>query len=408
MSNISIASPLDSAMIGTSASDLIEGCRVQEPCPGRPEPVEVEPPLAVAFSGGGFRATLAAIGVGLFLADAGLLGRVRYFSSVSGGSVANGLVACAWEKLRARGFSSEAYERHVVHPLVDQISRRSLTATLVRNAWRTVGKKTRTDLLADFLDEWFFDQRRLEDLPGGIRFVFNAANISTGVRFGFERDVLGDWVIGRVATAGAGIRVAQAVAASAAVPGAFAPMRLDLPFPCAQGRTAMLVDGGAYDNLGLEVIDDLRDVCLVAINAGGVFQTGRWGWVPVARELKRASGLLYRQSSALRMRTMIERFRAWEFARDAGEPPPAWARQGVLFGLATTMGDSARREWLRDRPEPTRQEVVELALTPTSFGKFSRPLCERLIHRGWWLTGATLSRFHPSLLGSLPQRRPLS
>jgi hypothetical protein len=88
-------------------------------------------------------------------------------------------------------------------------------------------------------------------------------------------------------------------------------------------------------------------------------------------------------------------------------PPPPFARQGVLFGLATTMGKHATAEWLDGRPEPSFAEIETLALTPTSFEKFSAELCERLIHRGWWLTGATLSSFHRSLLGALPTWRPL-
>jgi NTE family protein len=364
--------------------------------------------VAVAFSGGGFRASLAAVGVVRFLADAGLLSRVRLVSSVSGGSVAHGLLAIAWRALSKNGFAPSGFDELVIRPLIDRITSASLSLALVRNVWRTVGSKTRTDVLADFFDDWFFHGALLEDLPPGTRFVFNAANLSTGVRFGFERDAVGDYVIGLVPTQGSRLRVAQAVAASAAVPGAFAAMKVELPFPCAAGREAALLDGGTYDNLGLEVADSLPQMLLVALNAGGVFQTGAWGWVPLARDLKRAAGLLYRQTNALRMRTMVERFAAWEHARATGQPPPSWGRQGVLFGLATTMDRKAPPEWVGSRPEASRDEIVELALTKTSFAAFDRALCERLVHRGWWLAGATLTAFHRSSLpAQLPVWRPL-
>ena len=404
----SVHSPLDSPSIGTASKDLIEGCEIWEPRPAKPDSVPVAPPFAVAISGGGFRATLAGLGTLRFLADADLLGRVRYLSSVSGGSLANALVSTSWAELSANRFSRSTFDEVVLRPFIDRISQKSLTGALVRNAWRAVGPKTRTDVLARVFDDWFLGGQLLEELPTGVRFVFNAANVTTGVRFGFERDVVGDWVMGLVKTEGRGLRVAQAAAASAAVPGAFAPMKVDLPFPCAKGRVAMLLDGGAYDNLGLEVVDELRDACLVAVNAGGVFQTGPWGSIPVISDLKRASGLLYRQTNALRMRTMVERFQAWERARDAGADPPPWGRQGVLFGLATTMGDQATEEWATERPEPSREEIAKLALTPTSFGRFNADLCERLIYRGWWLTGATLSRFHRDLIGELPTWKALS
>ena len=400
-------SPLDSPAIGTRADDLVEPCREPGPTAARPDPPPAEPALAVAFSGGGFRATLAAVGVGRFLADAGLLERVRYVSSVSGGSVAHGLLAVAWERLAKDGFAPERYDELVVQPLVQRIGESSLEAALLRNVWRIVGSKTRTDLLADLFDRWFFDGALLEELPAGTRFVFNAANLTTGVRFGFERDVVGDYVLGLVPARGTGLRVAQAAAASAAVPGAFAPLELALAFPCARGRRAALLDGGCYDNLGLEVVDSLPEVCLVAMNAGGTFQTGAWGRVPLVRDLARANALLYRQTNALRMRTMVERFQVWEQARKAGVTPPRWGRQGVLFGLATTMDAKATPEWTGTRPEPSREQIVELALTPTSFDRFDGELCEALIHRGWWLAGATLASFHRRLLGDLPRWRRL-
>lgn len=403
------ASPLDSPAIGTATNDLISPCNApDQPRAARPPDPDTLPALAVAFSGGGFRAALAAVGVARFLADAGLLGRVRYLSSVSGGSLANGLIACAWDELEASAFSPAAYDRLVIAPLVEKISSSSLTMALALNLWKVLGGRSRTDLLADTFDRWFLGGKLLEQISPPVRFIFNSANETTGVRFGFERDVLGDWVLGLIPTAGTGLKVAQAVAASAAVPGAFAPMTLDYPFPCAQGRKVALVDGGTYDNLGLEVIDGLRGPFLVCLNAGGVFQTGSYGKIPIIRELSRANALLYRQTMALRMRTMVERMKAWELARAQRQQPPDWARHGVLFSLATTMGGKATPEWLQDRPEPSADEIERLALTPTSFGRFDQDLCEKLVHRGWWLAGAAISAYHPDLLDTLPSWRPLS
>jgi NTE family protein len=220
------ADPLSSPALGTSRTDLIEPCRVSEPLPAHPPPPPRQPPIAVAFSGGGFRATLGAVGVLRFLADAGLLGQVRWASSVSGGSVANGLFASAYPEVERAGFTPEAVESHVVRPLLAKVSATALRDRLLRNAWRIVGPRTRTDVLADSLDEWFFAGRLLEHLSPSCRFVFNAANLTTGARFGFERDVFGDYVLGRLETAGSGLRLAEAVAASAALPGALAPVDL--------------------------------------------------------------------------------------------------------------------------------------------------------------------------------------
>lgn len=223
--------------------------------------------------------------------------------------------------------------------------------------------------------------------------------------------------MGRIDTP-ANLRLADAVAASAAFPGGFAPMVLsDLDFPCGKGRIAKLLDGGAYDNLGLQPLDnlndrtqpdELRDACLVAINAGGVFQTGAYGHIPLVRDLMRANSLLYRQTNSLRMRVMVERFQAWEQTAPADKP--SWGRRGVLFGLATTLDDGAAEQWRRKNPEWPGKDTEKaqdaerrrLALTKTSFDEFPVELCHDLMRRGWWLAGATLSEYHPELVPKLP------
>jgi NTE family protein len=397
--------PLTSPALGTAASDLVEPCAVAEPYPADPPPA-VGVPLALAFSGGGFRASLAALGVLRFVADAGLLGGVRYVSSVSGGSVAHGVFAHHYEELQREDFTAEALDRLVIEPFIDRISERSLIWALLLNLWKIIGPKTRTNLLADTFDDWFCGGQQLEQLSPNCRFVFNAADLTTGVRFGFERDVFGDYVLGRHTTDGSGLRLADAVAASAAFPGAFAPLVLGkYQFPCGDGRVAKLLDGGAYDNLGLEVVDDLRDTFLVAINAGGLFHTGRFGGLPWVRDLVRVNSLLYRQSTSLRQREMIGRFQAFEQAKKQNQPPPDWGRQGILFGLAATFKEPSS-EWVASRPE--HEELrLKLALVKTTFARFDRELCRQLVYRGWWLAGCSIATFHRDLIDQLPSWRPL-
>jgi NTE family protein len=399
-------SPLESASIGTARNDLISRCD-KELRAGDPPLPDEGVPIALSFSGGGFRATLAALGVLRFMGDAGMLSRVRYVSSVSGGSLANGLFAHHYGELQNKGFTPASVDATVISPFVEKISKRSLSRTLLWNIWRTIGPKTRTHLLADMFDRWFFEGRKLEDLSPQCRFIFNAANVTTGVRFAFEREIVGDWVMGRAPTKDTNLRVATAAAASAAVPGAFAPLEIkDVDLPCANGRTARLLDGGAYDNSGIEALDNVKDTLIVNLNAGGLFRTGRYGGFPIARDLQRANSLLYRQSTALRFRDSVARFQAFERARAEGKPPSPEARMGTLFGLASTV-DDAPEEWTRGRDED-RGSVEKLAGYKTSFDKFPRDICEKLIYRGWWLSGATLSAYHRAELpAELPSWRPL-
>lgn len=89
-------------------------------------------PLALALSGGGFRATLAALGV-RFLADAKLLHRVRYVSSVS---VARSRTACSRATI-LRSPTADSSRRSstalVPVPFVERISRNSLVWKRILN-----------------------------------------------------------------------------------------------------------------------------------------------------------------------------------------------------------------------------------------------------------------------------------
>ncbi|MER7491150.1 Patatin [Streptomyces pharetrae CZA14] len=397
---------VDSPAVGTGL--------VARPCGDtlRPaEPPATADPVALALSGGGFRATLSAMGFIRLLADTGLLSRLRYSSSVSGGSIANGCLAAAWPSLRKEDFTPRAVDDLVIAPLVDRVSSRSLKGALVRGAWRTLGPTTRTDLLARRLDEWFFQGTELERLDPQVRWIVNAANLTTGVRFTFERDVYGDYTIGLATTAGTRLRLSRAVSASAAVPGAFPPVVLDRsPFPCATHPPALL-DGGTYDNTGLEALDGdrYRHTFLCVLNAGGLLRPGVYGRVPVVRDLARANSLLYRQSTTLRTRAVVERFERGRAAGPDGELPPG-ARRGVLVQLSTDFpadGPETLRRWHAAFPEHRAHEGRDLSLVPTVFDRLDAGLCRALVYRGWWLGGAGLAAYHPELLpDDLTELRP--
>ncbi|MCP4381599.1 MAG: hypothetical protein GY798_09325 [Hyphomicrobiales bacterium] len=160
------------------------------------------------MSGGGHRAALVAVGAMRHLAAGGLLRNVRHVTSVSGGSVANALLGSAWRELRNESFRIEAFDELVTHPLLALVSDRSLARELAVRSWRSLlPTLSRTSLLADRLDTHLFDGARLEDLPEGCWFEINAANLTTGARFRFTRDLVGDYISGSAPTTGSGVRL---------------------------------------------------------------------------------------------------------------------------------------------------------------------------------------------------------
>ena len=372
-----------------------------EPCPVRkhssdPDPPEGRTPLALTFSGGGFRATFTALGIVRYLADADRLDDVRLVSSVSGGSVAAGLIAHAWPALRADGFSTAAVERHVIEPTRKRISESSLATSIALHAWKALGEETLTDVLVDRFTDWFFGDTTMADLDPGVRWVINGANLGTGTRFTFERDLIGDYVNG-FADMPNDFTLATAVAASAAVPGPFSPMSFDdLNLPCRDRYedSVAVMDGGIYDNTALEAIDGnsgsssrYDNHFSISAAVGGVLQIGSYGSVPIVRHLLRSNSVLYRQSRNLRTRDMVNRFKLGE-------------RKGILFKLNTTIPSAlpytdALAEFTVRYNEQTHHDNKHLALISTSFDEFDTDLCDALIRRGWWLTGAIAAAYHP-------------
>jgi NTE family protein len=360
------------------------------------------PAFSVALSGGGMRATLSAVGVLRFLADAGLLGRVTVVSSVSGGSIASGLFARAYPELEEDGFSTESFVRSVQKVAVKSISRHSMTYALARNLWRILVGVKNTEILADVLDRWYFDRLELPALPERCRFIFNATNLTTGMRFGFERDSMGDFVIGHVPPGAT--RMALAIACSASVPGWYPAYQLTAPFPCGDGLPTALVDGGVYDNTGTSPPESIArsnpaNYCIVALNAGGVFRVGGYGYIPILRDLLRSESVLYRESTTTRMKDLVGLYKQFE---QSGK-----GFLGVQFALGTTFNEAGLTnterdglaEWRSDgRAEQDAKLSAHLATLPTSLSRFSADDCHQLIYRGWWLTGASLATYHRELL----------
>jgi NTE family protein len=171
--------------------------------------------------------------------------------------------------------------------------------------------------------------------------------------------------------------------------------------PCAT-EAPVLLDGGVYDNTGLEALnsDRYRQTFLVTMNAGGLFRPGSYGKVPIVRELARANAMLYRQTTTLRTRQMVSMFERGR-AVAAADPVPAGGRRGVLVGLATDVprsGSEMSAAWRAAHPEHRTFDGADLSLVPTVFDKMNPALCRALIYRGWWLVGAALALYHPERL----------
>lgn len=221
--------------------------------------------IGLAFSGGGFRATLFHAGAVLRLGELGILPKVARISSVSGGSITSGLLAKAWPHLTfdpgTGVVDPEGLRRHFLAPVL-----KATASTLDVNAGITglLPFTSAGNILANLYDQRVFNGMLLRDIPAKPAFIFNALNLQTSGLIRFTRNYVADWRALMATTRK--IRVADAVAASSAFPPVLAPLRLDLDaeevvVPEGARFTStdlhdrpVLLDGGVYDNLGVESI----------------------------------------------------------------------------------------------------------------------------------------------------------
>lgn len=352
----------------------------------------------MAFSGGGFRAAAFHLGALRALHRLGVLPQVQVLSGVSGGA----LMAAMWAyhdgsfdefdddacSLLSRGLYLDI-ARHALRPSSIVRSLLGTAATIVGpgrpHAIRTT---TRTDALAAALRERLFGDKTLAQTSRDTEVVLTASDLITGgaVRFGSRVSsssrigrILGDW------------EVAEVVAASAAFPALLPALERTLIIDegdTTRAQTALLADGGLYDNLGLTVIEPDRSPRytdhayeldhLIACDAGrGRLSPRATHWWPF--RMSRSLEILHERSQNQSRRRIHE-----------------WGQSGAInaFTMAyLAMGDDRLPV---DFPGLVpRDRVIDY---PTNFAAMSPADLEALAGRGDGLISALLPHYCPELL----------
>lgn len=359
-----------------------------------PSTSDVPPPgQALCLSGGGYRAMLFHTGVLWRLYELGKLRGLRRISSVSGGSITAATLALAWPRL---SFDPARLQQDFVPLLVapirglagETIDRDAILGGLLLPG--TIGER-----LSDAYDTYLFGGATLQDLPddadgGAPRFVINATSVQSGALFRFSRPFMGDWRIGRIPNPT--LRLALAVAASSAFPPVLSPLTIPLhpalmrPDPGSDLHeqpyigSAVLTDGGVYDNLGLETAWK-RCRTLFVSDAGGRMAAEPAPRTDWARHAARVLELVDSQVRALRKRQLIGAFRAG-------------TRDGCYFGIRSDPADFPLPPALPCPPE----RALELAQVPTRLKAMPSMLQERLINWGYLACDLGLRGHHDRLL----------
>jgi len=373
---------------------------------------------ALCLSGGGFRAALFHLGALRRLNEVGLLSKLNTISSVSGGSVANGLLAKVWKDLTPDAIGvftnlEEVYEK----PLRKFCGHDIRTGVLLTDRlnplkWPSLigNDHSATDFLSHTYQDDLVGNLCLKDLAaiadkGGPNFVFDTSNLQTGVNFVFGGKGAGDYQIGYAKAPD--ILVADAIAASSAFPIAFPPLVLKFERGAFNGgelekhdpgsaeldkmrRRVVLTDGGVYDNLGLEPVWKSHKLVLCS-DGGKPFLIDPDPGTVIHSRLLRCQDVIGNQALAVRKRWFIA-----SVDKTAGNGGHLY--DGAYWGIGTEIDLYPRHGHGYSGPVLDRLRAVR-----TDFDAFSQAEQLVLMNHGWALADAALRSY---LAGSLPATIP--
>lgn len=368
--------------------------------------------VALCLSGGGFRATLFHIGTLWRLNELGYLPKLSRVSSVSGGSIAAGWLGLKWKELE---FNDAGVAQNFIDVFVNplrQFTYKNLDAWIIIFGLLNPFGSISSSLIQSYRKN-LFGSATLQDLPNWPIFILNASNAQTGVLFRFSKPFMADHRIGLIKNPTT--ELAVAVAASSAFPPFLSPVQLKLgengfgqdlradlqkePFT----SKIILLDGGVYDNLGLETIQKNFSTILVS-DAGGKMQPDPdpklfWGI-----QAFRVLNMMDNQVRALRKRNIVEMFilrnELTEYMRANNmnvdeDILQRVSRKGSYWGTYSDMRDYDPGEAALSCPYEKTQVLANL---PTRLWKFSTQDQERLINWGYAICDAAMRKYVDPLL----------
>ncbi|WP_050995933.1 patatin-like phospholipase family protein [Bradyrhizobium yuanmingense] len=342
----------------------------------------LEEGVGLSLSGGGFRAMLFHLGSLIRLNEVGLLAKVDRVSSVSGGSLAAGILAAGWHALQfdPNGVALN-FDQAVSVPLL-RLARRRVDAPAI--LFGLLPFVHASNVAARIYDKRVFNGKTLQDLPERPRFIFTSTSLQTGVLWRFAREYSADWRVGKWTAPN--LPLTLAVAASAGFPPLLSPAVIKPPkdgiVPWKERTTAagsaftkrlFLTDGGVYDNLGLEPIWKRYRTLLVS-DGGAVTQPIGRPFTNWYSQFRRVLDVSLQQGINTRVRILhgLERTQA---------------RKVAYWGISTPVTSYGPSPPVAFPEESTRRA----SLVPTRLTRFSDDIRRLLVEAGYAHTTAALA-----------------
>jgi NTE family protein len=375
--------------------------------------------IALALSGGGFRATVFHLGVLARLAadEQDLFPQVTYLSTVSGGSLCAGLV---YALSQFKWPSSKEYLDQVALRARVKMTTVDLQESLIRRSLRSLRGilETRSDDLSELMQVGWGVTAKLNEIPSNPRWLINATCYETAKNWRFEPHRMGDYLFGY--SQDTNLPLADALAASSGFPGLIGPLVLktggrawfryqhtggDDPFtslavqntwerePLTPSHSEVhLWDGGVYDNHGIEGLHDFAhgwrsnvDFLLVSDASGKGSPPPYNQWIKALYFM--VSGIMMDQIRSLRARAVVERLT--NHNDDGAYVKIGNACSKVLTAAQRTDDIAALAPGCLDEQSATRA-----AATPTFIRKMSTDEFDLLFRHGFEVADYTLYAYH--------------
>ena len=360
--------------------------------------------LALALSGGGVRAAVFHCGVLQRLALDGLLERTTFVSTVSGGSLATALILC---RNGHRWPSSQEF----LDTILPQVAECLTTATLQWSyAWRSFALPWRLAhgrawILAKQLEAQWGIAGSLQKLPATPRWIINATCYETGKNWRFSQPRMGDYLTHYVRNPD--VPIADAIAASAAMPGLIGPMVIrsaryawhryedgELVSTSTPAKRYVLWDGGVYDNLGVEPLfkprGGFRDGfdMLVVSDASGPLEFAPptlWWMKKPGHRIFRLIDIATDQIRSLRSRAVVAAFQQSDYS-------------GVYFRMGNTVDYiyAAVHHTTPPGRHLGEEEATKAATFPTTLRCLTQTEFTLLRQHGFEVANATLATRLPN------------
>jgi hypothetical protein len=301
-------------------------------------------------------------------------------------------------RLPGRRRSVAAFLAKIDKPFRDAVTKKNLRRRWAFASVAAVVPFTggRGGALARTLDHALYDLKRVRELPSEPDFIFTSTDLASGRVFWVAPDYIGSWDYGFIEPTPTWVELRTAVAASAAFPPSLTVVKLPTkrlafpkerpPFPKERPpKKLSLVDGGVYDNLGLEWFQGWDEEALrpkaaakpsflIVANASGILEfKDKWFSAPAA--IMRELAIQYRQVLALRTR----------WFRDKLKRDPS---TGVYMAVKDNL----------DHESALPRELVEpLKLLRTDLDRFNKTEADLLSYHAYWTLHVRLAAARPEL-----------